>query len=322
MASQRTCLVTGAAGFIGSYLSEALVTAGHNVVALDNFDPFYDPALKHRNIAGLLDDPRLVLVEGDIRDTELVAGCFQQHNPDAVVHLAARGGVRGSVADPLLYTDVNVTGTVTVLAAAAEHHVERFIFGSSSSVYGAANTLPFTEDQSVAGPISPYAASKVAAEAYCHTFGALYGLPVVCLRLFGVYGPRQRPDLAISKFYRLMLAGQALPVYGDGSASRDLTYVTDIVSGILAALQQPALATPGSFEIINLGSGAPVTVLELIRALEEILGCEVEIDWQPPAPGDVPHTWASIEKAKRVLGWQPTTSLPDGLAQFVQDLLA
>ena len=316
MASKKTCLVTGAAGFIASHLSEALIAEGYEVVGIDNFDPYYDAAVKHRNLGALQQQPGFSFIEGDIRSAEFLGECFHRHRPDIVFHLAARAGVRGSVAEPIVYTDINVMGTVNLLTAAAAEGIERFIFGSSSSVYGAANEVPFSEDQPITRPISPYAASKVAGEAYCYAFHHLYELPMVCLRFFTVYGPRQRPDLAINKFTRLMLAGEPIPVYGDGSASRDYTYVGDIVRGVLAAADRPHLAAPDTFEVINLGSDRPITVLELVEAIEHVVGSKARIAWQPLSPGDVPRTWASIAKAKRVLNWEPGTDLLEGLHAF------
>ena len=316
MCKKRTYLVTGAAGFIGSHLSEALIAGGHKVIGIDNFDPYYAPALKRQNLAELTDQAGFVFLEGDIRDQEILDHCFKAHGPEVIVHLAARPGVRGSVAEPLLYTNVNVMGTVNLLSKAAEQGVGRFIFGSSSSVYGADNEVPFSEDQRITMPISPYAASKVAGEAYCHSFHHLYDLPVVCLRFFTVFGPRQRPDLAMNKFARLILAGQPIPVYGDGSASRDFTYVGDIVRGIVAAAEHPDLASPDTFEAINLGSDEPITVLEMVAAIEEAVGHQAQVDWQPLSPGDVPRTWADVRKAKTLLNWQPQVSLEDGLSAF------
>lgn len=318
MSSERGYLVTGAAGFIGSHLCEALLEAGHRVVGIDCFDSYYDPKIKRSNVATLREHERFTLIEGDIRNADMLETCFKKHKSDVVVHLAARAGVRNSVEDPLYCTENNVSGTVTLLQAAVERGIERFVFGSSSSVYGATNQVPFSEDQDISRPVSPYAASKVAGEAYCYSYHHLYDLPVVCLRFFTVFGPRQRPDLAINKFSQLMLAGKPLPVYGDGSASRDFTYVGDIVRGIMAAGETAELASPQTFEVINLGSDTPYTVMNLVQALELLLGIQATIDWQPPCPGDVPITWANIEKARRVLGWEPKTTLADGLRAFAQ----
>ena len=311
--SAGAVLVTGAAGFIGSHVSQALATRGERVIGLDNFDPLYDPNLKRDNVAGLLAEDRFRLVEGDICDPELVEQVFSEGEVQAVIHLAAKAGVRPSLNDPMGYARTNTEGTVTLLEVARQAGVNRFIFGSSSSVYGAANEVPFDEDQPVHLPISPYAASKVAAEAFCHTYHHLYEMPIVCLRFFTVYGPRQRPDLAINKFVRLLLAGETIPQYGDGSSSRDYTYVDDIVRGVLAAYDSDL-----EYEIINLGSSSPVRLDEMIRAVAEAAGAEPVIERLPNQPGDVPRTYASIEKAKKLLGWEPEWDLADGLREFME----
>lgn len=318
MAIKQTYLITGAAGFVGSNLSEALVSEGYCVIGIDNFDPYYPAALKRANIVNLQQAPDFTFIEGDIRDTESLREVFSIHRPDVVVHLAARAGIRGSVSDALVYTDLNVMGTASLLSAVADSDIERFVFGSSSSVYGASTDVPFREDQPITKPESPYAASKVAGEAYCHTYHRLYNLPVVCLRFFTVFGPRQRPDLAINKFVRLMLNDEPIPVYGDGTASRDFTFVGDIVRGIIAAAQHPALGAPDSFEIFNLGNDGPLTVLDLVREIEQATGKRAQIRWEPPSPGDVPRTWANIDKAKQVLGWQPEVTMAEGLRAFVE----
>jgi UDP-glucuronate 4-epimerase len=317
--SQGSVLVTGAAGFIGSHLCEALVARGERVIGMDNFDPFYDPALKRENIADLLRRPEgphgggFELVEGDICDAELVEQTFAQRQLRAVIHLAARAGVRPSIKEPAAYARTNAEGTVVLLEAARRAEVERFVFGSSSSVYGAVNEVPFSEDQPVDRPISPYAASKVAAEGFCYAYHQLYGMPIVCLRFFTVYGPRQRPDLAINKFVRLMLAGQAIPQYGDGSSSRDYTYIEDIVRGVLAAYDSGL-----EYEIINLGNSSPVGLNEMIQAVGEAVGVQPVIEQLPDQPGDVPRTYASVEKAGRLLGWEPKWTLAEGLRSFVE----
>ncbi len=304
-------VVTGGAGFIGSHLCEALLGAGHTVVALDNFDDFYDPAVKRRNIEVALASELYTLVEGDIRDERAVARAVQG-DVDVVVHLAARAGVRPSIEQPLLYTDVNVQGTLVLLEACREKGVSKFIFGSSSSVYGNNEKTPFAESDAVDEPISPYAATKRAGELLCHTYHHLYGYPITCLRLFTVYGPRQRPDLAIHKFARLMVAGQKIPVFGDGTMMRDFTYIDDIIGGIVAAIRRC-----GGYAIYNLGESRPVSLSELITALEKALDIEAIIDRQPVQPGDVRRTYADITRASRDLGYQPATDLRAGLARFV-----
>lgn len=307
----RTVLVTGAAGFIGSHLCEALVARGDTVIGIDNFDPYYNPQIKRRNLAGLLAGERFTLIEGDINDPPALAAAFEP-GIEGVVHLAAKAGVRPSIAQPLDYARVNVEGTAAVLEAARRHGVGRFVFGSSSSVYGAANEVPFSEDQRIDRPISPYAATKVAGEALCHTWHHLYGLPIVMLRFFTVYGPRQRPDLAINKFVRLLDGGEPIPQFGDGSSSRDYTFVADIVRGIIAAYDSDL-----DFEIINLGGSSPVRLDELIAAVGAAVGVEPRVEVLPDQPGDVPRTYASVDKARRLLGWEPRVPLSEGLRAFV-----
>lgn len=305
-------LVTGAAGFIGSHLSEALVARGDCVVGIDNLDPYYDPAIKRRNVAGLLAGERFTLIEGDICDPEALQAAFAAGDVIGVIHLAAKAGVRPSIEQPVAYARANVEGTTALLEAARVHGVKRFIFGSSSSVYGAANQVPFSEDQRIDRPISPYAATKVAGEALCSTWHHLYGIPMVLLRFFTVYGPRQRPDLAINKFVRLLEAGEPIPQFGDGSSSRDYTYVADIVRGIIAAWDSDL-----QFEIVNLGSSSPIRLDEMIAAVGAAVGVEPAVQVLDNQPGDVPRTFASVERARELLGWEPAWSLADGLREFV-----
>jgi UDP-glucuronate 4-epimerase len=307
-----TILVTGAAGFIGSQLCERLVARGDRVAGLDSFHPYYDPAIKRRNVAGLLAGGGFALIEGDIRDRELVGRCFREHRPDAVVHLAAMAGVRPSLADPVLYHDVNCTGTAVLLAAARDAGVQRFVFGSSSSVYGGNVKVPFHEDDDVSGPVSPYAATKRANELSCHVFAHLYGMHVACLRFFTVYGPRQRPEMAIHKFVRLLEAGQKLPLYGDGRSERDYTYVDDILDGVVKALDRSK-----GFRIYNLGESRTVSLKELVAAIGRATGHEPGVDWQPEQPGDVPRTFADIGRARSELGYDPRVGLEEGLRRFV-----
>ena len=311
--NQSTILVTGAAGFIGSHVSEALTARGDRVVGLDNFDPFYDPAAKRQNLAGLLADERFEFIEGDIRDIEALARIFDDRNIDGVIHLAARAGVRPSIADPVGYVSTNVEGTVSLLEAARCAGVQRFVFGSSSSVYGAANKVPFSEDQRIDRPISPYAATKVAGEAHCYTHHYLYGLPIVVLRFFTVYGPRQRPDLAINKFVRLLEAGEPIPQFGDGSSSRDYTFIGDIVRGVVAAYDSEL-----TLEIINLGSSSPIRLDEMIQAVADAVGVEAQVEIMENQPGDVPRTYANVDKAAQLLDWEPRFTLAEGLAEFVK----
>ena len=302
--------VTGAAGFIGSHLCEALIEDGHNVTGIDNLDDFYDRAVKRRNLAALTNHSRFSLIQGDIRNPDDVARAISP-DTEIVVHLAARAGVRPSIEQPLLYQDVNVRGTMVLLEAARRIKGCKFIFGSSSSVYGNNAKVPFAEADSVDSPISPYAATKRAGELLCHAYHHLYGLPVTCLRFFTVYGPRQRPDLAIHKFARLMEAGKPIPVFGDGSMQRDYTYIDDIVGGVCSAIDRCA-----GFAIYNLGNSSPVTLNELITALESAMRRKAVVDRLPLQPGDVNRTYADITLATRELGFQPRTDFKTGLARF------
>ncbi|GAC1536990.1 MAG: GDP-mannose 4,6-dehydratase [Myxococcales bacterium] len=303
-------LVTGGAGFIGSHLCAALVARQDEVTCLDNFDPFYPERLKRRAIAPLL-AAGLRLVEADVRDADAMIAAVAEARPDAIVHLAARAGVRPSLADPGGYLDTNTRGTVHLLEAARRAGTRRFLLGSSSSVYGASAVPPFREDARIDSPESPYAASKAAAELLGRTFHNLYGLEVACLRFFTVYGPRQRPDLAIHKFARRMLAGQPLPFFGDGASARDYTFVGDIVQGVLAALDVPL-----RYDVINLGGARVTTLAELIGLLEQTLSVRAVLDRQPMQPGDVPLTSADVQHAGAVLGYAPRTPLAEGLRLF------
>jgi UDP-glucuronate 4-epimerase len=313
-------LVTGAAGFIGSHLCERLLEDGQQVWGLDNFDPFYAPAIKRGNVRGLLGHSHMRLIEGDIRDGVLLDGLFSDVEFDVVIHLAARPGVRPSIEEPEECFDVNVQGTLTLLEAMRRHHVDALIFGSSSSVYGDSDTIPLEESARADRPISPYAASKRAGEHICHTFHHLYGISVHCLRFFTVFGPRQRPDLAIHKFARLMTAGKPLPLYGDGTTARDYTYVADTVEGVVRSMDrllESARSEP-AFEVINLGRSDSVTLVELVDGLSRSLGIEPEIEWLPMQPGDVTVTCASDVRAKSLLGFEPRVDLETGLARFVE----
>jgi len=305
--------VTGAAGFIGSHLCERLAAQGAKVTGLDNFDPAYDPAVKWDNIAWLLKSGSFDLIEGDIRDEHAIAAALAAGSFDVVIHLAARAGVRTSIADPLTCQDVNIRGTAVLLDVSRRFDVPRFIFASSSSVYGNNEKVPFSESDCVDHPISPYAATKKAGELICHTYHHLYGMHVTCLRFFTVYGPRQRPDLAIHKFARLIEDGRPIPVFGDGSMERDFTYIDDIIDGIMGAV-----ARRGGYEIYNLGHSQPVRLDELVRRLEKALGRKAVIERLPMQPGDVLRTYADIAKAERDLGFRPRTDLDAGLARFVE----
>lgn len=308
-------IVTGAAGFLGSHVSEALIARGEQVVGLDNFDGFYARAVKEANVAGLVKSPNFQLVEGDIRDAGL-AGQLMKPG-DVVIHLAARAGVRPSLEDPMLYASVNVTGTTTLLEAARKAGVKAFVFAGSSSVYGDSAPVPFREDYPALEPISPYAATKRAGELLCRTFVHLYGMRIISLRFFTVYGARQRPDLAIHKFTRMMAAGETIPQFGDGSTERDYTWVDDIVQGVLAARDWAAQGGP-AFEIVNLGESRTTRLDRLIELIAQSLGVTPKIVRQPSQPGDVQRTCADVSRARAVLGYRPTTPIEDGIPRFVR----
>ncbi len=308
----RRVVVTGGAGFIGSHVCEALLRAGHDVTVLDNFDDFYSAKVKRKNLREAAKNSRFKLVEGDIRDIKAVQSVVSS-DVDVVVHLAARAGVRPSIELPLLYQDVNVGGTTVLLEVCRRLPAVRFIFGSSSSVYGNNAKLPFSETDRIDAPISPYAATKAAGELLCRTFHHLYGMNVTCLRFFTVYGPRQRPDLAIHRFVRLVETGQPIPVFGDGSMARDYTYIDDIVTGVLSAIQQCA-----GFHIYNLGGSSPVTLRDLVGHIERATGRKAVLDPRPPQAGDVQCTYADISLAAKDLGFRPSVDFSTGLAHFVE----
>jgi UDP-glucuronate 4-epimerase len=310
----KTILVTGGAGFIGSHLVDRLLaTTAARVVVVDSFSDFYAPAIKRANVSPHLEHPRYQLIETDIRDFDGVHPIFAQTAFDAIVHLAACTGVRPSLEQPVDYEQTNVTGTLHLLELAREFNVRKFVFGSSSSVYGANPNAPFREEF-LPLPISPYAATKAAGEMLAYTYSHLYQIQTVCLRFFTVYGPRQRPDLAIHKFARLMTEGQPIPLYGDGTTERDYTYVDDIVNGIAAALQYDQ--TP--FEAINLGCSETVPLKRVVELLEASLGITANINKLPMHPGDLERTHADIRKAERLLGYAPTTTIETGIQRFVQ----
>ena len=307
-------LVTGAAGFIGSHLADRLLALGAEVVGLDNFDDGYAPETKRRNLRRALSGgPSFRLVEGDVRDARLLGELFAEKRFDAVLHLAARTGIRRSLEEPLRCAEVNAGGSLALLEAARAAGVRRLVLASSSSVYGEGTPAPFREDAACDRPISPYAASKRAMEHYAAAYSRLHGLDITCLRYFPAYGPRQRPDLAIHKFARLMAAGKPIPVFGDGSTARDYTCVTDTVEGVLACTRQEF-----GYEIFNLGESQTVTLSRLIELLEHHLGTKAVIDWQPPQPGDVPITYADTSKARSRLGYAPQVKIEDGIPRFVE----
>ena len=306
-------LVTGGAGFIGSHLCEALVAAGADVVVIDDFNDYYSPAIKEANVASLAG--RVEIVRGDIRDDDLVKRTFAAHRFDGVFHLAARAGVRPSIADPRLYFSTNMDGTLNLLEACRHNEVKDFIFASSSSVYGVNTKVPFAETDLIHRTISPYAATKLAGEQMCSNYSHLFGLQCMCLRFFTVYGPRQRPDLAISKFTAAILAGKPIDRYGDGTTSRDYTYVEDIVRGILAAA---AYTEKSSFEIFNLGGSATTTLNGLVALVEAATGRTATVRVLPDQPGDVPQTYADVSKAEKLLGYRPQTAIREGVAKYVE----
>jgi UDP-glucuronate 4-epimerase len=304
-------LVTGGAGFIGSHLAERLLAAGHSVAILDDFNDFYNPRIKQTNIAGF--DKDMDVHHADIRDVASVRNLFDRGKFDVIAHLAARAGVRPSIQHPHLYYDTNVSGTLHLLEAARTVGIERFIFASSSSVYGASKTVPFSEDQRLTQTLSPYAATKIAAEFLCSTYSHLYQMRIVALRYFTVYGPRQRPDLAIHQFTRRIDASQPIEQFGNGTTRRDYTYIDDVIQGTMAALQYQGPL----FDIFNLGESQTIQLGELIVAIENALGKKAKINQLPEQPGDMPLTCADISKAKKLLGYNPTTPLSEGLPKFI-----
>lgn len=311
-------LITGGAGFIGSHLADQLLADGWEVTVVDNFDPYYDPAVKRANVEPHTDDPAYHLAELDIRDLEALRSVFLGASFDVIVHLAARAGVRASINDPITCQKVNVTGTQNLLELAQEHGVPQFIFGSSSSVYGTNPDVPWSEDDHDLRPISPYASTKLSAEFLGHTYQHLYDLRFIALRFFTVYGPRQRPDLAIHKFARLALQDEPIPVYGDGTTRRDYTYVGDIVRAIRAAMEYD----DDEYAVMNIGSGQPVQLNDMIDTLEDVLGRSLERNHLPEQPGDVPQTWADISRAKKFIGYEPQVDFQSGVEQFVEHIIS
>lgn len=311
----RNILVTGGAGFIGSHLVERLL--GENqwrVTVIDDLNDFYAPAVKRANIAPFAGRTDFQLIEADIRDRDALDQVFAENRFDVIVHLAARAGVRPSLDEPVLYAETNINGTLNLLELTRAHEVKQFVFGSSSSVYGINTKVPFAEGDPIRQPISPYAATKAAGELLCHTYAHLYGVRAVCLRFFTVYGARQRPDLAIHKFARLISGGRPIPVFGDGTSQRDYTYVDDIVAGVRAAIDYRG----SMYEVINLGESRTVELRELIALLEREIGRDAVIDRRPAQPGDVPQTFADITKARRLLGYDPQTPIEEGIRRFVE----
>jgi UDP-glucuronate 4-epimerase len=310
-----TILVTGGAGFIGSHLVDRLLGEGRwRVRVVDDFNDFYAPEIKRLNVRAHLLNPAYRLYEADIRERAGLAEIFGAEKFDCIVHLAARAGVRPSLAEPLLYTETNITGTLNLLELAREHGVRQFVFGSSSSVYGINAKVPFSEDDPIRQPISPYAATKAAGELLCHAYSHLYGIRIVALRFFTVYGARQRPDLAIHKFARLISEGRSIPVFGDGTTRRDYTYIDDIIAGVRASIDYDA----SPYEVFNLGESQTVELNRLIALLEKELDRQALVDRQGMQPGDVPQTYADVRKARRLLGYDPQTKIEDGIKRFVE----
>ncbi len=312
---RNNILVTGGAGFIGSHLCERFLNDGVRVICLDNFDNFYDPNIKIKNVEGMAKKfpNQFELVTGDIRNPDHLKGIFQKNQVDSVVHLAARAGVRPSIDEPLLYQDVNIRGTIVLLEACKATEIKNFVFASSSSVYGENQRVPFTEEDLDIQPISPYGATKRAGELLCYSYHHLYGMNIACLRIFTAYGPRQRPEMAIHKFTRLIDQGEKIPIYGDGSSRRDYTYIDDLIEGILGVIRHHR-----GFEVYNLGESQTTSLIELIKLIEGAFGKKANIEMLTTQPGDVSITYADITKATRVLGYQPKVKMEEGIRRFVE----
>jgi UDP-glucuronate 4-epimerase len=305
-------LLTGGAGFIGSHLTEYLLDRGEKVDCLDNFNDYYSPKIKWKNIKLCLDHPAYHLIQGDILDNGLLQDLFKNKKYDIIVHLAARAGVRPSLAEPLLYQEVNVRGTMNLLELAKEHHIPKFVFASSSSVYGNNEKVPFSESDFVDNPVSPYAATKRMGEIIAYTYFHLYQISITCLRFFTVYGPRQRPDMAIQKFTELIDHGKTIPMFGDGSSQRDYTYISDIVHGIVQSMDRCQ-----GYHIYNLGESNVISLKDLIALIEKYLGKRAKIDRLPFQPGDVPITYADVSLAKKEIDYQPKVHIETGINKFV-----
>jgi len=306
-------LITGAAGFIGSHLSETLLKEGHEIVGFDNFDPFYDREIKERNLEKSLSIEAFSLIEGDLNNSTDMKTLFSGQKYDVVIHLAAKAGVRPSIKHPLDYTKVNILGTQNLLEMMKIEGIKRLVFASSSSVYGNSTVVPYNEDMNVNNPISPYAATKVAGEVLCSAYWQLFGISATCLRFFTVYGPRQRPEMAIAKFIRKAYNGESISVFGDGTSSRDFTYIDDIIQGVVSAVH-----TDLGYEIINLGESATIDLNSLIALIEKLTGKEVKKDHFEMQPGDVFTTYADISKAKDLLNYKPTTNMEEGISKYIE----
>lgn len=317
MEKQKTYLITGASGFIGSSLADKLLSEGYNVINIDEMNDYYNVNIKKNNIKSHLNDSHYHFYQIDIRDIDSLIKVFTSHHIDAIIHLAARAGVRPSLEQPLLYESVNVKGTLNLLECAKNFNIKNFVFASSSSVYGNAKIVPFSELENVDNPISPYAATKKSGELLCYTYHHLYKLNIMCLRFFTVYGPRQRPDLAINKFARLIEEGKPITLFGDGSTSRDYTYIDDIVFGIQKAITYTE-SHNDCYEIVNLGSDSPITLIGMVHVIEKALNKKAIIEYKEMQPGDVIRTYASIEKAKKLLNYSPSLSFEEGIKKFIE----
>ena len=313
----KTYFITGGAGFIGSTLTQKLLEFGNRVVVIDNFNNYYDPKLKEENVGEFVSNSNYKLYRGDIRNREDIKKIFDENSIDVIVHLAAMAGVRPSIEDPVLYQQVNGLGTQNILEEAKAHGINNLVMASSSSVYGNCKEVPFREDMIVDYAISPYAATKKANEVMAHVYHKLNNMNIIMLRFFTVYGPKQRPDLAINKFTRLMLNGEEIPMYGDGSTSRDYTYVDDIVNGIIKSCEY-VMNNEGVYEILNLGSNNPISLKEMIYTIGKALDIEPNIKQLPMQPGDVDRTYACIDKARNLLGYEPSISFEEGIKNFVE----
>ncbi len=313
----KTYFITGGAGFIGSTLSKKLIEQGNKVVTIDNFCDFYNPKIKEDNVKELLQNENFKLYRADIRDRQAIKEIFDENNIDIVMHLAAMAGVRPSIENPILYQEVNCMGTQNILEEMREHDVKNGVFASSSSVYGNCKEVPFREDMIVDYAISPYAATKKANEVMAHVYHKLFDMNIVMLRFFTVYGPKQRPDLAINKFTRLMLEDKEIPMFGDGTTSRDYTYIDDIVDGIIKACDY-CMSNKKVYEILNLGNSSPTTLKEMINIIGEVLGRKPKIKQMPMQPGDVERTYADISKTKKLIGYQPKVTFKEGIENFVK----
>ena len=312
----KTYFITGGAGFIGSTLSEKLIKEGNKVIAIDNFCDFYDTKIKENNVKELLQNPNFKLYRKDIRDKEAIKQIFDENQIDIVMHLAAMAGVRPSIENPILYQEVNCMGTQNILEEMKAHNIKNLVMASSSSVYGNCKEVPFRENMIVDFAISPYAATKKANEVMTHVYHKLFDMNVIMLRFFTVYGPKQRPDLAINKFTRLMLEDKEIPMFGDGSTSRDYTYVDDIVDGIIKSCEY-TMNNENVYEILNLGNSSPVSLKEMINTIGKAVGVEPKIKQLPMQPGDVERTYADVSKAKALIGYEPKTTFEQGIQKFV-----